>query len=224
MKIDIDKILSRLSHLSQIGLLLAAVFTIWYTVIPLYGKAVLEEQVAEKTLELKNINEQISKQYSQLKKNYIKDLNVTYTFQCILKPLSKISDYSDRLNFDVAPCLNKVNDLTLKKSLLNENDKQQFTLAHMMILNNLESTRKKAKQEFQKIEEIGINEIHLLPQIQGYSKEAFEFTKDTAKLLGEPYPYKKEFEARKFQAKRDLDSKYIDELSNLINLSSMKST
>ncbi|EZQ01425.1 hypothetical protein, partial [Acinetobacter sp. Ver3] len=218
MKYDIDKTLSRLSHLSQIGLLLAAIFTIWYTVVPLYGKAVLEEQVAEKTIELKNINEQISKQYSQLKKNYIKDLNITYKFQCVLKPLSKISNYNDRLNFDVAPCLNKVNDLTLKKSLLNENDKQQFTLAHTMILNNLESTRKKTKQEFQKIEDIGINEIHLLPEIQGYSKEAFEFTKDTAKLLGEPYPYKEEFEARKSQAKRDLYSKYIDELSNLINI------
>ena len=48
MTFDLDKILNRASNLSQVGLLGVAVFTIWYTVIPLYGKAVLEEQVAEK--------------------------------------------------------------------------------------------------------------------------------------------------------------------------------
>lgn len=42
----------RLSFAAQIGLLLIAVWGYFFTVVPLYSKAVLEEQIAKKELEL----------------------------------------------------------------------------------------------------------------------------------------------------------------------------
>ena len=43
----------RLSHLSQFGLFLFTVGTIYFTVIPLCQKALLEEAIAKKEMELK---------------------------------------------------------------------------------------------------------------------------------------------------------------------------
>lgn len=47
-----DVLLNRLSKLAQIATPILAVFGFWYTVLPLYSKAVLEEQVAQTQLEL----------------------------------------------------------------------------------------------------------------------------------------------------------------------------
>ena len=49
-----DKYLQRVSHISQAGLLVLALFGYIYTVKPLYSKAVLEEDIAKKQLEIKN--------------------------------------------------------------------------------------------------------------------------------------------------------------------------
>ena len=47
-----DKVLSRIANASQLGLLLLAVFGYFYTVVPVYQKALLDEDIAKKTLEL----------------------------------------------------------------------------------------------------------------------------------------------------------------------------
>lgn len=49
----VDRWLPRLSHVSQFGLLLFTVGTLYFTVIPLYQKALLEEAIAKKEVELK---------------------------------------------------------------------------------------------------------------------------------------------------------------------------
>lgn len=48
----IDKTLSRVANASQLGLLLLAAFGYFYTVIPVYQKSLLDEEIAKKTLEL----------------------------------------------------------------------------------------------------------------------------------------------------------------------------
>ena len=48
-----DKWLPRLSHFSQFGLFIFTVGTIYFTVIPLYQKALLEEAIAKKEIELR---------------------------------------------------------------------------------------------------------------------------------------------------------------------------
>jgi len=56
--------LKRLSHVSQVLLVFLAIFGYFYTVKPVYEKALLDEQIAEKTLELKTMNSDLA----QLKK------------------------------------------------------------------------------------------------------------------------------------------------------------
>jgi len=48
----IDKTLSRVANASQLGLLLLAGFGYFYTVIPVYQKSLLDEEIAKKTIEL----------------------------------------------------------------------------------------------------------------------------------------------------------------------------
>lgn len=47
-----DRLLIRLAHASQLGLLALGVFGYFYTVLPVYQKAVLDEEIAKKTIEL----------------------------------------------------------------------------------------------------------------------------------------------------------------------------
>jgi hypothetical protein len=70
----IDQWFNRASQLSQVLLLLLGVFGYFYTVLPLYQKALLDEEIAQKTLELKEMQkrsvalaEQIDRQSQELR-------------------------------------------------------------------------------------------------------------------------------------------------------------
>jgi hypothetical protein len=62
-----DNWLSRLSQFAQILLAIVTLGTIWYTVIPLYQKAVLEEAIARKEFELKEANQKLEENYLQIR-------------------------------------------------------------------------------------------------------------------------------------------------------------
>lgn len=55
----IDSALSRLSHISQILLVALAIFGFFYTVLPLYENQLLNEQISEKEIELRNLNKEL---------------------------------------------------------------------------------------------------------------------------------------------------------------------
>lgn len=57
--------LERLGYLAQIGLLILAVVGYYYTVIPLYQKSLLDEQIAKKELEINSLNLTISRLYDK---------------------------------------------------------------------------------------------------------------------------------------------------------------
>ena len=61
-----DVWLPRLSHLSQFGLFLFTVATIYFTVIPLYQKALLEEAIAKKEIELKEATSAVAQKEQAL--------------------------------------------------------------------------------------------------------------------------------------------------------------
>ena len=63
----LDVWLPRVSHISQFGLFLVTTVTIYFTVIPLYQKAFLEEAIAQKEIQLKQLEEKVSKSYSQIR-------------------------------------------------------------------------------------------------------------------------------------------------------------
>ena len=50
-----DKYLTRLSHIAQIILVAVAVFGYFYTVVPVYQKELLSENIAQKEIELNTL-------------------------------------------------------------------------------------------------------------------------------------------------------------------------
>lgn len=59
--------LPRLSHVAQFGLFIFTLVFSYFTVLPLYQKAVLEEAVAKKELELGSLNKMLDSSYSKLR-------------------------------------------------------------------------------------------------------------------------------------------------------------
>lgn len=116
---NFDKWLHRFSLLSQCGLFMLTAWTIYYTVIPLYSKAILEEEVAKKTIELNLLNEKVDTAYGLIRSNLIKDFVRTSGIECsglLIPPptLALIGKRSPNLSFeqqiigiDVPSCLDK---------------------------------------------------------------------------------------------------------------------
>ena len=68
-----DVWLQRLSHLSQFGIFVFTVWAIFFTVVPLYQKALLDEAIAKKEVELKEANTALERAYGRIKFTVVKD-------------------------------------------------------------------------------------------------------------------------------------------------------
>lgn len=63
--VNIDIWLQRLSHISQLGLFIFTVGAIYFTVIPLYQNALLDEQIARKEIELRELQSALNSAYAK---------------------------------------------------------------------------------------------------------------------------------------------------------------
>ena len=66
-RLNIDVSLQRLANASQLGLLLLAIFGYLYTVLPIYQKSLLDEEIAKKTLEFNAMQARVDSVEAQLK-------------------------------------------------------------------------------------------------------------------------------------------------------------
>ncbi len=118
-KSNIDIYLSRLSHLAQIGLLIVAVIGYFYTVVPLYQKSLLDEQIAQKELELKASKVALEENYRELRRGLVNSYVFYVGAECSgvlerprkplaigAKPISNIERYGKAFELDVKNCLN----------------------------------------------------------------------------------------------------------------------
>lgn len=62
----VDKWLTRTANASQVGLLILAVFGYFYTVIPVYQKSLLDEEIAKKTLDLQKKEGELAEKSAEL--------------------------------------------------------------------------------------------------------------------------------------------------------------
>jgi hypothetical protein len=149
-----DRWLPRIAHLSQLGLLLLAVIGYFYTVVPIYQKSVLEEQIAQKQVELKQTQVELDKKQGELKKA-ASDLEKSYEVvrrfevgqfvfhtgaECSglfrhrgeVEPLNvkrsepRISPVEDVLKLPVTECLQENLAKQLKKDLLRPADRDEL--------------------------------------------------------------------------------------------------
>lgn len=78
----LDTWLSRISYFSQFGLFVVTIGGLYFTVLPLYQKAILEEAIARKELELAASEKFIEQSYDRLRAFTVKEFVLDASFQC----------------------------------------------------------------------------------------------------------------------------------------------
>ncbi|WP_338547221.1 hypothetical protein V6W80_11535 [Pseudomonas benzopyrenica] len=99
----LDVYLGRISHVVQIGLFVATLWTIYYTVIPLYKSAQMEESLARKELELDHIQQKAAKIESELLRRELQSFAISAT-NCLGIP-DVFSADSERVMADYKPSI-----------------------------------------------------------------------------------------------------------------------
>ncbi len=65
--------LQRISQFSQLGLFLVTLSTIYFTVIPLYQKSLLDEEIARKEIVLENLKKELNASYIKIRNSTVDD-------------------------------------------------------------------------------------------------------------------------------------------------------
>ncbi|MBI6189596.1 hypothetical protein JEP98_10550 [Providencia rettgeri] len=171
----IDIWLKRIGYLSQIGTLIVMIITIFYTVIPLYRTAALEESIAKKESELKvlanKINEFERKERRLILASYVSSVSFycTSLSQPILVPLppNDINDFFKKreltmLNQDIEGCIKKPEYVDSVINALSNNDKLIFKQELDIFVDKISKLRKEKIHEYLKVEkQLNNNEIVL---------------------------------------------------------------
>lgn len=77
-----DMWLIRFSYIAQVGLFFLTTFTIYYTVIPIYQNASLQEAIAKKEIEYKQLEKKENELYIHLRSEYFKRISVVLVTTC----------------------------------------------------------------------------------------------------------------------------------------------
>ena len=120
-----DLWLVRGSHVAQFGLFILTLWALFYTVIPLYRTAALEEQIARREVELKTLEQKLAetdqalkaaneKMYHRSRDEVLRGLVISAGAQCsgLLRPVAPLLRLREKprpprplLDIDVAECL-----------------------------------------------------------------------------------------------------------------------
>ncbi|KLQ31005.1 hypothetical protein U0102_15945 [Enterobacter hormaechei] len=77
-----DLWLVRISYIAQVGLFFLTIFTIYFTVIPIYQNASLQESIAKKEIEYKQLERKENELYIHLRSEYLKRISVVLITTC----------------------------------------------------------------------------------------------------------------------------------------------
>ncbi|WP_196207901.1 hypothetical protein [Citrobacter sp. Res13-Sevr-PEB04-36] len=136
-----DLWLVRISYIAQVGLFFLTTFTIFYTVIPIYQNANLQESIAKKELEYEKLKEKQRILYLNLRREYSRKYVIDAISQCspteilmrqpseddIRKPHNVImNEFKKHLDKDLSGCFEKVFYENHYVKELNDNDQQDI--------------------------------------------------------------------------------------------------
>ena len=165
----IDIWLPRLSHIAQFGLFIFTVGTIYFTVIPLYQKALLDEAIAKKEVELKQVSIQLDTSYARVRTMVLKEFIFLTTVRCSrIMPSEKLSQESTKkgilpgqysvLTVQMHDCL--FNDEDMKRVMLDLRPADQEHLAKKLveISASLDRVQKIALGKFSAVDEKHANQ------------------------------------------------------------------
>ena len=129
----LDVWLQRASHIAQTALFLLTLGTLYFTVLPLYQKALLDEQIAQKELRLAQLAKSMESAYRTIRASAVKDFAGYAAAECsgLLEP-----PHFDELKgprvvlkvLDISPtdCLTGAFDGSSELKQLNRRDYEQL--------------------------------------------------------------------------------------------------
>lgn len=156
-----DTWLVRLSYITQIGLFFITIGSLYFTVLPLYQKAVLDEAIARKELELQKMDRAVNDYYSKIRSYIDKEFKNVGVLDCTIlwKSSSKNqlnsnlktpekSVYQLSLEFDTHDCLLKTASRIDIIEHLNEIDRSSLIKAVEAASERINSARNEALDRF----------------------------------------------------------------------------
>lgn len=135
--------LPRLSHLAQFGLFLFTLGISYFTVLPLYQKAVLEESIAKKEIEFNSLAKSLNDSYDRLRLYTMKEFYNKAMPVCsmlLFIELAPIADITSRklraeqlFELDVQDCLMDLGSKVEALKDLKPEDRRTFEVALLQI-------------------------------------------------------------------------------------------
>lgn len=185
----LDVWLERLSYIAQLGLFAVTLFTIYYTVIPLYQNANLQEAIAKKEVELKELKKESDVLYVSLRHELLSRISSSVMINCdpamsfIMRPSGSDNNksFNDRIDEikvimgkDLYSCIKdqQKNSPFVKK--LKESDRIELSNA----ISNLQNPLEEIRLEFNR--KVKNNDL-----MKTIGSEDSEFTRGLDKLLEE---------------------------------------
>lgn len=155
----LDVWLPRLSHIAQFGLFVFTLGSIYYTVIPLYQKALLEEAIAKKETDLASLTKTLEASYGRIRSYAVREFYITAAPKCsgLFQPPEKPLLLGERseprkpraenvYSIDVPTCLREAILKTSALSDLRAEDKRTFSEAVEKLAVELSEKRKRCKR------------------------------------------------------------------------------
>jgi hypothetical protein len=189
-----DVWLPRMSHFAQFGLFLFTIFSLYFTVLPLYQKALLDEAIARKELELKDATALLEKKYEKIRSYAVSEYVTKASIKCSdlsiepselpptdAKETHQTPNVEGVYEIDVANCLKSVFETTKSfKRELSPQDQAFFLGAITTIGTQLTELRNTSFAQYKMVDET-ISEDKIIAQRKS------SFTVRHLELMGASY-------------------------------------
>ena len=166
----IDKLLGRLSHLSQVLLCVFSAWALYYTVIPLYKITILEQTIAQRELELKGKNQELANAmlaiedanrelYDRRRDSYLQELVTRNLLKCLeprfFQVIAKNKEYDPHesvANKNYSKCVNESFDRNKAQKKLHGHDYEYLSTAINELKSKLIKMRETAISDMETLE------------------------------------------------------------------------
>lgn len=223
--------LLRISHFSQFGLFVITLGSLYFVVLPIYQKTLLDEAIARKEIELKESDKLVKQSYEQLRKLVVEQFTFRVFVKCIVdfQDLEFTKDEKGKqgkLNYDASNCLLESEKDSSDLKLLRPNDQIVFLQNLKSVAAEIEQNRIIALKQYMELPSKAKSNPTLLKPpkyitrrlLENWEKtnKAFHLNPDAAGMD------KLRFDAGVASAQLDVRSEHLDfakqKLADMINL------
>lgn len=199
--------LPRISHISQLGLFFIAIYSLYFVVLPLYQKQVLDELIASKEIELKQLNTSLEKSYSELRSYYISGFISEASMKCtgidVIPEKSSGRETPRALTVKISECLTESLNKSENIKRLRQKDIETINSEVSTLEKNLEIEQASAFETYNGIPSKAKTDKSILmhPDPNGFRRHLWEFFSKTGRPKSELDAYRLEISIQSTQEK-----------------------